>query len=144
MTTIAWDGRYLAADRQVTFGNIANAEVTKVVKRKKDGAVAAAAGNSVEAADFRKWFLKGEKGKRPSMGTEADNSSGLIIYPDGKLVIHEWKGSYEATSPKYTNGSGWEIALGAMLAGASAEEAVRLTSTVDGMTGSSVDVVELG
>lgn len=45
MTTIAWDGKTLAADRRVTCGGVTDAKVHKIVRR-EDGALAGSAGNT--------------------------------------------------------------------------------------------------
>ena len=146
MTTIAWDGKTLAADRRVSFGSVSDGNVTKIVKRKKDGALAAAAGNSSMAAAFRRWFLNGERrlDTKPELSKDTETASGVIIRPNGVVEIHDQYGWFELETEKYANGSGWEIAIGAMHAGATAEEAVRIAAKLDGNTGDEVDVLELG
>lgn len=145
MTTIAWDGKHFVADRQVHYNGIADGEHTKIVKREKDGALCGGCGDAALVAAFKRWFLKGEKGDPPplSVGTDCA-SSALIIYPNGTMVMHEKTGWYETINDKWAAGTGWEIAVGAMHAGASAEEAVRIAGKLDGATGNTVDILELG
>lgn len=143
MTTIAWDGKTLAADRRTSSDRILVGVKPKIVKRKKDGALAAAAGPSSTAHAFLTWFLKGERGPSPLLG-KAEASQAVIIRPDGAVESHDNDGWYPTGMQYYTNGSGWEIALGAMHAGATAEEAVVIASKLDGNTGEGIDTLELG
>lgn len=142
MTTIAWDGKTLAADRRVTCGGVTDAKVHKIVRR-EDGALAGSAGNTSLGAAFKRWFLSGEPGERPPLSREQETANGVIIRPSGLIEIHDVCGWYEAEAPHYALGSGWEIALGAMAAGASAEEAVRIAAKLDGNTGDEVETLTL-
>lgn len=142
MTTIAWDGSTLAADRRVNFGGVTDAKTTKIVQR-ADGALAASSGSSSLGAAFKRWFLDGENGERPALDKGTENASGLIIRPSGVLIVHDVSGWYEAEAGFYALGSGWEIALGAMAMGATAEQAVRVAAKFDGNTGGDVDTLSL-
>lgn len=145
MTTIAWDGKTLAADRKVTYGNVSDGAVTKIVKRKKDGALCGCSGNTAEAAAFKRWFLKGGKGDYPGKLTvEGSVTHAFILYSPEKLVCYTGNGWYEKDAVIWAEGSGWELALGAMAAGATATEAVHIASRFDSNTGSDVDTLELG
>lgn len=143
MTTIAWDGKTLAADRRTSSDRILVGVKTKIAKRKKDGALVAAAGPSSVARAFLEWFQKGEKGPSPLLG-KTEPSQAVIIRPNGDVESHDNEGWYPTGVQYYTNGSGWEIALGAMHAGATAKEAVEIASKLDGATGEGVDTLELG
>jgi hypothetical protein len=142
MTTIAWDGKSLAGDRRISFGGITDASITKIVRR-EDGALCGTSGNSALGAAFKRWFLAGEESDRPSLEKGSEQTTAFIIRPCGQLVIHDHVGWYEAEAKTYAIGSGWELALGAMAMGATAEEAVRIAARLDGSTGSEIDVLHL-
>ena len=144
MTTIAWDGKTLVADRRINANGIADGEMTKVVKRKKDGALCATAGTAALAAEFQRWFLNGEKGQRPPLKVDDNTASCLIIRPSGALIVHDYLGWHEMHTKYTALGTGWEIALGAMSAGTTAEEAVRIAAKLDGVTGGGLDILEPG
>jgi ATP-dependent protease HslVU (ClpYQ) peptidase subunit len=144
MTTIAWDGKTLAGDRKVTTGSgIHDCNTTKIVKR-KDGALCGTGGTTALCYAFQKWFLKGGKGKLPTLKEGQDELNAIIISPDGKLTIYDPAGFFEAYAPFYAIGTGYELALGAMAMGAKADVAVRIASQFDSKTGTEVDTLELG
>lgn len=142
MTTIAWDGHTLAADRRVNFGSVSDMECTKIVKNKK-GHLAAASGSSSLAAGFRRWFLEGEKGE-PVMAKDGQDATGFIIRKPGKVEMYDIAGWYEAETDKFAVGSGCELALGALRSGGDAIAAVGVAMMHDGYTGGKVDALELG
>jgi len=144
MTTIAWDGKHLAADRQVTWHNQKLGETTKAVKRKKDGALCATSGSTPMGEAFKKWFLAGEKGKPPLMKIDGEIVSAVIIYPGPTLVHHSDVGRCVVETDLFAMGSGEDYALGAMAAGKTAAEAVVIASRFNVNTNSNVDVLELG
>lgn len=142
MTTIAWDGKTLAADRQITFNAIKEGSITKILKRKKDGILLAASGALPLAYAFHQWFLAGGKGKPPPCKVDDSTCAVQLLYPSGKLVSYDKVGKYEKKLDVFAEGTGYELALGAMAAGATAEEAVRIASRFDTKTGSEVDTLE--
>lgn len=139
MTTIAWDGKTLAADKQGTQGDKAAYTVTKVFRR-KDGALIAAVDNIALGMGFIRWFLKGEKGKAPPLKVEDEWTALLVIRKDGTMERHEPEGWFNIEG-KFAAGSGKSLALLAMDLGATAEEAVKLASKYDVYTGSEIDTV---
>lgn len=69
----------------------------------------------------------------------------LVLFPGGDQIIRfNHDGPSEMRAPFYADGSGWEIALGAMAAGATAEEAVHIASRYDTKTGGSVTTLRNG
>lgn len=145
MTTIAWDGKTLAADRQITYDKTVEGEVTKIYKRKKDGALCAVAGNLPIAIRFVRWFLAGGKGEPPELEKGTATATSFVIYSPELMVKYSNTGWYEVELPNpFADGSGWELALGAMAAGATAEQAVHIASRFDTATGKNIDTLELG
>ncbi len=141
MTTIAWDGKTLAADRRVNFSGISDAQTTKIVKT--DKGLCGAAGITSLCSAFKRWFEAGEEGEHPSLKVDNEISTAVIIRPDGRMFLYDSYGWSEIYAKHYAMGSGWEIAIGAMKAGKTAEEAVLIAAKLDGNTGDEVDVLEL-
>lgn len=139
----------LVADRQISYSNITDGETTKIVKRKKDGALCGTTGVTTLGAQFKRWFLAGGKGDYPHSlkitENPDDQATAFIIYPDGKVIDYTPSGWYEKTIDGFfAEGSGFELALGAMAAGKNAKEAVLIAAGFDKNTGGSIDVLELG
>lgn len=141
MTTVAWDGKMLAADRRVSYGTMSDANTTKIVKSKKG--LCGAAGNTAMCAAFKRWFLAGEKGESPVLARDGESATACIVRPDGVRIMYDNYGWYEVDPGPFALGSGWEIAMGALRKGASAQEAVAIAASIDGATGNEIDVLEM-
>lgn len=145
MTTIAWDGKTLAGDRRITANGVVNTESTKVHKR-KDGALIGISGELCTSSEFVRWFMKGEKGKKPplkAMATSELAASAIIIRPNGTVEAHDQDGWHVVESSRYAIGSGGNFAMVAMKCGAFADRAVEIAAEFDVYTGSKVDCVSL-
>jgi len=130
MTTIAYKDRKIASDCGITsYNHVADGFMRKFVN--KNGVFALAAGNVSVVSHFLDWFKDGCKGIYHNKGDDADL---MIITPDGKAVI--FAGTYMSLSKCdcIAIGSGAQIAIGAMYAGASALEAVKIARKVDAHT----------
>jgi len=141
MTTIAWDGKTLAADRRVSYGSISDAKMTKIAKTKFG--LCGAAGNSSLAAGFKRWFHNGEKGDPPTLGKDGEIATAFIIRSSGLRLHYDQCGWYEVDPGPFAIGSGYEIAIGAMESGKSAVQAVQIAAKLDGCTGNEIDILEL-
>ena len=141
MTVIAWDGKALAADRQVTFGYTKNKRTTKI--RKYGDVLCGVTGESKYADALFKWVEDGRiKERFPSFSN--DNQVMLVVIDD-KDLIEYWSSTFETKYPRDTKaswGSGKELALGAMAAGADAKTAVEIACEYDLYCGGGADVVE--
>lgn len=142
MTTIAWDGRSLAADRKISWGGGAMGETRKVHRRDSDGALIGVCGGTGVAQALADWFLTGEVGVKPDLSpTDDDAASGLIIRPDGALWHIYKHGLVPVSAPFLAFGSGADYALGAMAQGATAREAVAVAIRFDNGSGGEIDVL---
>lgn len=139
MTTIAWDGELLAADRRACYGSISDAKITKIAKTKKG--LCGAAGSTPLCAAFKRWFLAGEKGEPPSLVKGDQDATAFIIRPDGRRLMYDSSGWYEVDPGPFAMGSGWEIAIGAMEQGAFADKAVQIAAKFDGNTDHEMDTL---
>ena len=126
MTCIAWDGKLLAADKLVISG-YKRASFTKI--RRIGDALVGFAGNTILTNAMFSWIEIGENpDKFPEAQRDKDNfTAGMKITLDGQIYLYEnapipWLNERKI----WAIGSGAEIAIGAMAAGASAEDAVKI------------------
>ena len=141
MTTIAYDGKTLAADRQM--GGWMN--VGKIFKL-KDGSYAAGAGNNFDAIRrIVAWLIAGSKqDARPEI-REQDAPDLLIVDKHGVCNWMTWP-YHEGpviTEPFFAVGSGSEYALGAMASGMSARRAIEIACRFDAHSGKGIDAVRV-
>lgn len=137
MTTIAFDGKILAADSQLTGSHIETVSVQKI--RKLKTGYMATAGDPGEAELVRKWIEAGRVWeKRPKV----EDFHALIVR---KNSVHFMGESLEEVPMKapVAIGSGSSIALTAMDCGKNAIEAVKLAIKRDPYTGGKVRHVEV-
>lgn len=142
MTTIAYKDGILAADTCVTDNGAICGTATKLA-RSPNGAIAGASGNLAPCAKFLSWFAR-DFGMVEKVARIEGNGAALIIDKDG--TVHALDAGYPAfiiNAPFHAIGSGSRIALGAMAAGASAEEAVRIACRIDNGTREPVETLRL-
>lgn len=133
MTTIATDGRTMAGDTLITAGKERLAFSNKI-HRGLDGSIFGACGPSTDAARFRRWLC--EPGQdRPEL---TDDFSALVLRPDGNAVYYCSKLEPIEMMLPQAIGSGADYAIGAMLAGATPTEAVRIACERDTCSGGEV------
>lgn len=146
MTTIAFDGKTIAADCQSTYGSFP-VKVRKLnsLTYKGQNAVAACAGTIREFQPIIEWLKAGGKKKsRPDVDDEKPDfsiiiatESGNVFYANDSLFFHDMG------KVRWAIGSGADYALGAMEAGKTAPEAIAIASRLDVNTGLGVDSVEV-
>lgn len=139
MTTIAYDGKTLAADRMAQNVNgVFVASVCKVL-RAKTGDVVSWCGNHAWRDRLLTWVNGGMLYEAPK-----GEYSALVVHPDGKCwrVEGDNGGWFEVDAP-YADGSGMEFALAAMACGKTAAEAVEIACRFDTASGGGVDSVEI-
>jgi hypothetical protein len=127
VTTIAWDGHTLVADRQLTTSGV-RYETTKA-HRLNDGSLFASCGALENNVAVKLW-LNGEADK-PTIEKD-DDFDGVLIKPDGTAWMLNKRLHLVAIESKYfATGSGRDFALAAMVMGRSARDAVLLACTLD-------------
>jgi hypothetical protein len=140
MTTIAWDGKTLAADRQLTTSGVRYA--TTKAHRLKDGSLFASCGTLENNAIVRRWLDDG--GPVPTLGGEDDAFDGVLIKPDGTpWMLNKKLVPIAIESPRFATGSGRDFALMAMRLGKTAREAVEAASELCIWTGMGVTELSL-
>lgn len=139
MTTIAWDGTTLAADKQSTWGGtpIVTRKVFKL--RAPDGSfiLYGGSGNSIQLGAFHRW-VSGQIREKPCI----DDCQFMMIDHHRRVwIAHNNMDWHRIHVPRWAMGSGADYALGAMYGGASAAEAVKVASRLDTGTGMGIDCV---
>ncbi len=143
MTTIAWDGKTLAADRRATDSEGQIKTVSKL-RRAADGRLLAAAGSVCRCGVLLDWLADPQSGARPAFqDVSEDYVDGIEILLTGVARLHQRFGYVDILDPFTAIGSGSGIALGAMAAGKTAAEAVEIAARFDSGTGNGIDVLEL-
>ena len=146
MTTIAVDTNgVIAADSRATRNHeIASWQARKieVVRHASGGCIYALSGEDAMTKPAIKWHQDGAEPAKVPKGDPDTSWTLLVIEKDGLIFIYGDKSPYplEVRAP-YTMGSGRDFAMGAMLAGASAKEAVEIACSRDVWSGLPIQVV---
>lgn len=140
MTTIATDGKTMAGDGQAEACNTIICTSRAKVVRLSDGSLFGSAGRGADNIAMAKWLENGCDGKKPGF----KRFSGLHLFPDGRLEY--WSEDVDVPTPvdaPCAVGSGMDFAIGAMLHGATPEEAVDIAAKRDPGTGGKITVLSL-
>lgn len=141
MTTIAYKDGVMASDSLYTNGNDRrDYYMPKVHRLGRQGLLLGHAGGAPYAHTFKAWLHTDLKEGSPDLGGPR-GAEMLIALPDGMLITVTHGGWEWYRAPFAAIGSGGDYAMGAMQAGASAEEAVRAAMALDTNTGGDVCVV---
>lgn len=145
MTTIAWDGKTLAADRRAVRSNLPYTVIK--LRRTKDGRFLAGAGDIGVTIAMLDWLSEPSETRavRPAcQDHESDWADILEVFPDARCFVHERRGAFEVLDPFFAIGSGRDFAIAAMALGQNAVGAVELASRFDIGTGNGIDSLTLG
>jgi hypothetical protein len=138
MTTIAWDGRHVVADRQMSssLGYIYPGFREKLVYDSDSGRTYAHTGHAALFEPLIAWHKAGADPKDIPVGAVSDCPDMLIVFERGKCFGYRMSVPYpiEFFAPEAW-GDGDLIAIGAMEAGATAEKAIEIAIRRDVMTG---------
>lgn len=134
MTTIAFDGVTMAADRQQCGRYKFLCLEPKIFRMK--GSIFGTAGNVEDKIILREW-LSG-KGDKPEI---VDSFAALEATPNGLYYWSSEKAKFRFPLPAAI-GTGAEYAMGAMLQGATAREAVAIAIRLDEATGFGIQTMK--
>lgn len=143
MTVIAYDGKWIAADRQSNSGNLVYPS-TKL-RRLDNGEVIASTGYVDTCTAIENWYAGGADLDRYPQG-QADKERYAV------LVVVSTEGVWEYVAaparipiegPFHAWGSGCEVAFGLLAAGRSAVEAVETAIHYCHACGLGIDAIEL-
>lgn len=147
MTTIVIRDGILAADTMILSGGRAYGTMRKIA-RSRDGWWAAGAGDAAVISAFLKWIETRSLGliKPPFKGLpEAWDKSGMLLMDlSGSMYFYEGHSIVSFNAPFAAEGSGSDIAIGAMEMGADAIEAVRVAIKHDPASGGEIEYVKAG
>lgn len=139
MTTIAVDHRtgVAASDSKCTIGAI---WVTSTkIHRQKDELIGLA-GTDTQGQRWLEWYKAGKKGAAPKM----DQAEAVILRREGVFYVQDDGVEFKVERGFHAIGTGAAAAaMAVMLAGHSAEEAVRIAIQVDAQSGGEVQVFSL-
>jgi ATP-dependent protease HslVU (ClpYQ) peptidase subunit len=139
VTTIATDGKVMAADGLITGDGIVYSRSARKVFKLNDGGVVGISGSSYNASPFVEWLEKG--GDKPTL---PDGFEAIVVTPKGRcLSYNEYCRAIPEELPTAC-GSGRQLAMGAMEAGASPRKAVQIAARRDTCTGGKVTCLKVG
>lgn len=142
MTTIAWDGKNLAADTLVGLDGSVYEYKTKieVVKTAFETYQFASCGQSQDAYIFIEWLKSGMKDNRPHV---SEGFCAILIINHKQVYQVEHKLFLEHIAGKTAIGSGWMWAKAALDLGKNAIEAVEYAITKDLYSGGEVHSISV-
>lgn len=137
MTTIAFRDGVMAGDGRVTGGGWISSEHGQKLFRLPDNAVAGfSTDNQGKITEWLGWYGPGRSDLWEAKTLTIDGLYVLVAYPDGRLLYYSGTNAVDNShEPFDAIGSGWPVARGALLTGATAQEAVRIAAQVDLGTG---------
>jgi hypothetical protein len=144
MTTIAFDGRFCAADsKSVSGGRKVYGMVKKLLA--KNGVVYATTGFWGFQDAWVKWYESGQDPEKTPKHGNSDNDIGcFLVFRDGKCFGFSHVIPYAVEYPApVAFGSGADYAIGAMRFGATAGEACAIACEEDNGSGGPVQVIDL-
>lgn len=137
MSTIATDGKMMAGDSLITCGGIIISEDSRKVHRLNDGSIIGTVGRTSDMISVVAWMNDPQLEKPKTVDFCA-----IMINQDGAFWAHDDLVWTPVQLPAAA-GSGSELALGAMLSGASLSEAVSIAAKRDVYTGGRIYVEAL-
>ncbi len=144
MTTIAWDGRTLAADTLGTISGFRSQFPTeKIVSRGSMAFGLTGYGGLINA--WIEWYQAGaDPANTPKHGFSDNDTGNFIVFRDGVALVFSHLCPYPLKEgAPWGWGSGGEVALGAMLHGATAEQAVAHAMSRDTRSGGAIQTIDL-
>lgn len=139
MTTIAWDGTTLAADRRITSGTVTYS--TTKIRRTEDGRLIGATGDFGVCGQLLDWLEGG--GLRPQCQDSDRWVIALEVMPDGTAWMHNRDSRWMVEDDFVAVGSGRDYAMATMALGHDAHRAVEIAARFDPGTGNGVDALRL-
>lgn len=142
MTTIAFDGKTLAADRRALNSGL----VRTTTKIKRFGNLLAGASGDLSATiEALEWVRTGRSPEDWPAIQRGEDYAALLVIDAGRILLYE-KSPHPAefNDSIFAIGSGRDFALAAMYLWKSAREAIEIASVFDCGTGNGVDVLEVG
>lgn len=128
----------MAADSRGCCNEIIRCDTEQKLYRLNDGRIVGCSGTITTARAYVKWLNEGG-----DMPVKEERFHALVLSPDGTAQIHGDDARPDNVDIPAAIGSGFQLALGAMLSGASAAEAVGIAMQRDPFTGGEIGVMVL-
>lgn len=138
MTTIAVRDGTMAADTQISGDGLFQGHLGKI-GRNPEGHLIGACGPASFIVRLLAWFAASDG---QAFEKKEGDGEALILRPSGVQFMDIY-GVHEIEAPYFASGSGFQLALGAMAHGASAEDAVKAAMAHDNSTGGRITVEKL-
>ena len=142
MTTICYKDGLLVSDTMTSFAGIYCGRGTKIIDIPELRLIAGFAGRLADKELFFKWLCEGSPKEKPVLEEEGE---GMVIDDSGKTTWYNRELNpfrYSENGLYWASGSGFQIALGAMAAGASAYNAVKIACDFDSLSRLPADQLE--
>lgn len=143
MTVIAWDGKTLAADKQVEWQGLPRT-VTKIFR--VGNVLVGVSGDGAQGMDMIEWLRNGQKAEDfpAAQRDEKQWATVVVVREDGAVWVYERTPTPMRLEDKcYATGHGRDFAMAAMYLGKSAREAVEITCVLDVHCGMGIDTLTL-
>lgn len=143
MTTIAWDGKTLAADKQATSGNLMHT-VTKIFKH--PSGLYGVTGHLSHGLTVINWITGTNPHPIAYPANPSNDDYGYVIHINNQREIWCYEGHptpCKFEDKFYAVGSGREFATAAMHCGQTAQQAIVIASIFNSGTGQGVDSLTL-
>jgi ATP-dependent protease HslVU (ClpYQ) peptidase subunit len=144
MSVVVWDGKTLAADRQITSAEM-RVTVSKM-KRLLDGTLLAWVGSQDGGLVMARWYENGEDVNAwpESQKDKKDWTRLIVVKPDGRVFFYERLGEpINVIETPIAWGSGRDFAMGALAMGADARKAVEVANSLCVSCGMGVEAYDL-
>jgi hypothetical protein len=143
MTTIAWDGKTVAADKLGVAGHVRQAGFFTKLIRVAD-TVYGFTGTWAYFGPMVEWHLAGADPAKLPVGPNEDDTTTLIVFKDGRCFTYDHKVPYpdEHFAPAAW-GTGADFAITILAANGIPIQAVEVASMLDVFSGNGVDVIDL-
>ncbi len=141
MTVLAFDGKCVAADRQGEVGGLCG-RVTKI--HRVGDLIAGYIGGAAHGLTLVEWLKAGHD--PATYPRERDGEARGVLLVFGRGIIRRYEDfpiPVEIDESIWAAGSGGDLAMGALAAGADARRAVEIASRYDAACGLGIDVLEL-
>ena len=140
MTVLVYRAGVLASDSMMSDNGTSCGTVRKLA-RGPGGTIAGACGSCGMSRRFLSWIEMGEPGEFDPDGA---HFSALIVRPGGEVLrMSAGGGLWEVDAPFHTDGSGSDIAMGALEVGATAVQAVEAAIKWDVHCGGPIQIERL-
>jgi ATP-dependent protease HslVU (ClpYQ) peptidase subunit len=124
----------MAADSMTIEGNV-KVTCDKIIK--VNGDICGVAGDLADLTKFQNWYID------QSDDLDTDESTILVLTKHGELFTYESGVRMEVKEPFYAIGTGAAAAMGAMYAGKTPKEAVKIAKKIDVNTGGKVKTYKI-